>query len=42
MNKYYCSKHGNIGNPDCKECWKNLSKLCEDKNILLIGEKRCH
>ena len=38
MNKYYCSKHGNIGDPNCKECWDNLKRLCDDNNALLIGD----
>lgn len=37
--KYYCSKHGNIGDPDCPECWENLRRLAIDNNALLIGEK---
>ena len=38
MKKYYCSKHGNIGHPDCEECKENLRKLCSDNNALLIEE----
>lgn len=38
MKKYYCSKHGNIGDPDCSECRENLRQLCQDKNALLIEE----
>jgi hypothetical protein len=38
MKKYYCSKHGNIGDPNCPECRDNLRKLCIDKNALLIEE----
>lgn len=37
--KYYCSKHGNIGDPNCKECRENLRKLCLDNNAHLIKEK---
>jgi acetylornithine/succinyldiaminopimelate/putrescine aminotransferase len=36
--KYYCSKHGNIGDPNCPECWEKLRQLCKDKNALLIGD----
>jgi len=36
--KYYCSKHGNIGDPNCEECKENLRKLCSDNNALLIGD----
>lgn len=38
LNKYYCSKHGNIGNPYCQECIENLRKLCMDKNVYLTGD----
>ena len=36
---YNCSKHGNIGDPDCEECRENLRKLCTDKNTLLVNER---
>ena len=36
--KYYCSIHGNEGNPDCKECRENLKKLCKDNNAYLTGD----
>ena len=35
-NNYNCSKHGNIGNPDCEECKENLRRLCLDNNAHLI------
>ena len=34
--KYYCSKHKGNGNPDCKECWRNLNKLAKDNNAIII------
>lgn len=37
--KYDCSKHGKIGDPDCKECWENLRKLAEDYNAKIISDK---
>ena len=36
--KYHCSMHGNIGNPNCNECWENLKRLCDDNNALLFDE----
>lgn len=33
--KYECSKHGNTGNPNCKECWDNLKRLAKDNNAYL-------
>ena len=36
--KYHCSKHGNIGDPNCKECISNLRKVCKDNNALLIDD----
>ncbi len=36
--KYYCSKHGGNGNPDCLECIDNLKKLAEDYNAIIIGD----
>ena len=36
--KYYCSKHGNEGNPNCKECIKNLKRLAKDNNAIVIGD----
>ena len=36
--KYYCSIHGNEGDPDCKECRENLKKLCKDNNAYLTGD----
>jgi hypothetical protein len=38
VKRYYCSKHGNNGNANCKECKNKLKKLCKDNNALLIGE----
>ena len=38
IKRYYCSKHGNIGDPNCPECRENLRKLCLDKNAHLIEE----
>ena len=40
MKEYHCSKHGNIGDPDCEECRENLRKLCKDKNAHLIEDKQ--
>ena len=37
--QYLCSKHGNIGDPNCKECWENLQRLCSDNNALLITDE---
>lgn len=37
--KYYCSKHGKIGSPSCKECWEKLIKLVKDKGGLLLGSE---
>ena len=36
--KYYCSKHGNEGNPNCKECIENLKRLAKDNNAIVIGD----
>lgn len=36
----YCSKHGNIGDPQCQECWDILEKMCKDKNVHLIYDKK--
>jgi len=38
VKKYYCSKHGNIGDINCKECVENLRKLCLEKNAYLTGD----
>jgi hypothetical protein len=38
IQKYYCKKHGDNGNPDCKECRDNLIKLCKDNNAHLTGD----
>ena len=38
--KYHCSKHGNEGNQNCKECIDNLKKLAKDNNAIIIGDKR--
>ena len=35
---YNCSKHGNIGHPECEECRENLRRLAQDKNVNLIGD----
>lgn len=35
--KYYCSKHGAVGHPDCEECKEKLRQLCSDKNVYLTG-----
>jgi hypothetical protein len=40
IKKYYCSIHGNIGDPDCPECRENLRQLCLDKNAHLIEEEK--
>ena len=37
--KYNCSKHGNIGDPNCQECRDNLKRLCDDNNAVLINEE---
>lgn len=37
--RYECSKHGKIGDPDCRECWNNLSELAKENNALLINEE---
>jgi len=34
--KYYCSIHEGNGNPDCKECWRNLNKLAKDNDAIII------
>ena len=34
--KYHCSIHGGNGNPDCKECWRNLNKLAKDNDAIII------
>lgn len=39
MTNYNCSKHGNIGDPDCEECWDNLRKLAQDNNAIIIGDE---
>lgn len=39
MVNYKCSKHGNIGDPDCEECRENLRRLATDNNALLVNEK---
>lgn len=36
--KYYCSKHGNEGTPDCKECVVNLKRLAKDNNAIIVGD----
>ena len=38
MKKYYCSKHGNEGSPNCLECINNLKRLAEDNNAIIIGD----
>lgn len=37
MSDYNCSKHGNIGHPDCKECIENTKRLCSDNGAYIIG-----
>ena len=27
---------GGNGNPDCKECWRNLNKLAKDNDAIII------
>ena len=38
-NKYHCSKHGNIGHPECPECCANLKRLADDHNAIILGTK---
>lgn len=38
VKKYYCSKHGGEGDPNCPECIKNLKRLAIDNNALLVGD----
>jgi len=38
ITKYYCSKHGNNGQPDCPECWKHLYELVGDYNGVIVEE----
>ena len=35
--KYYCSVHGQVGDPTCQECWDNLSQLVSDKGGIIVG-----
>ena len=41
MKKYYCSKHGNEGEPTCQECINNLIKLAKDNNAIIVGDFKC-
>ena len=38
LKEYYCSKHGNNGRPECKECVKNLKRLAKDNNAIIIWD----
>ena len=38
--EYDCSKHGKIGDPNCRECWENLKRLTEDKNAHLVVDRK--
>lgn len=33
--KYECSIHGGDGDPECKECWRNLRRLAKDYNAYI-------
>ena len=35
--EYYCSKHGNIGHPECPECCANLKRMCNDHNAIICA-----
>ena len=37
--EYHCSKHGNIGHPECPECCANLKKLVERFNLHIVATK---
>lgn len=37
-SQYLCKKHGENGNPNCKECIENLKELANDNNALLLNE----
>lgn len=36
--KYFCSKHGNEGDPNCEECRENLKQLAKDNNAIIVGD----
>ncbi len=38
LKKYYCSKHGQNGEAECKECVRNLKRLAKDHNAIIIWD----